>query len=68
HAKIKNSACVFKDDKLIAFYESEEELDLKGFCKQKLPAYMLPKQSIKLAKLPLNINSKVDRLALYASI
>ncbi|MDL0104335.1 AMP-binding protein, partial [Campylobacter felis] len=29
HAKIKNSACIFKDDKLIAFYESDEELDLK---------------------------------------
>ncbi|MBT0757325.1 amino acid adenylation domain-containing protein, partial [Campylobacter upsaliensis] len=25
HEKIKNSACIFKDDKLIAFYESEEE-------------------------------------------
>uniref|UniRef100_UPI002613D60B amino acid adenylation domain-containing protein n=1 Tax=uncultured Campylobacter sp. TaxID=218934 RepID=UPI002613D60B len=25
HKKIKNSACIFKDDKLIAFYESEEE-------------------------------------------
>ncbi|EOM9846980.1 amino acid adenylation domain-containing protein, partial [Campylobacter upsaliensis] len=24
HEKIKNSACIFKDDKLIAFYESEE--------------------------------------------
>ncbi|EAJ7106897.1 amino acid adenylation domain-containing protein, partial [Campylobacter upsaliensis] len=56
------------DDKLIAFYESEEELDLKGFLKDKLPAYMLPKQSIRLTKLPLNINSKVDRLALYASV
>ncbi|EPW0563679.1 amino acid adenylation domain-containing protein [Campylobacter upsaliensis] len=68
HEKIKNSACIFKDDKLIAFYESEEELDLKGFLKDKLPAYMLPKQSIRLTKLPLNINSKVDRLALYASV
>ena len=68
HAKIKNSACIFKDDKLIAFYESEEELNLKAFLKDKLPAYMLPKQSIRLTKLPLNINSKVDRLALYASV
>ncbi|EPB0946953.1 AMP-binding protein [Campylobacter upsaliensis] len=68
HEKIKNSACIFKDDKLIAFYESEEELDLKGFLKDKLPSYMLPKQSIRLTKLPLNINSKVDRLALYASV
>ncbi|EGK8047508.1 amino acid adenylation domain-containing protein, partial [Campylobacter upsaliensis] len=68
HAKIKNSACIFKDDKLIAFYESDEELDLKAFLKDRLPAYMLPKQSIRLTKLPLNINSKVDRLALYASV
>ncbi|MCR2120902.1 hypothetical protein CUPS3783_06745, partial [Campylobacter upsaliensis] len=43
-------------------------LNLKVFLKDKLPAYMLPKQSIRLTKLPLNINSKVDRLALYASV
>ncbi|EPV9390469.1 AMP-binding protein, partial [Campylobacter upsaliensis] len=61
HAKIKNSACIFKDDKLIAFYESEEELDLKGFCKQKLPPYMIASSFVRVEKFALNANGKIDR-------
>ncbi|SUX26028.1 amino acid adenylation domain-containing protein [Campylobacter upsaliensis] len=61
HKKIKNSACIFKDDKLIAFYESEEELDLKGFCKQKLPPYMIASSFVRVEKFALNANGKIDR-------
>ncbi|EIA9992949.1 amino acid adenylation domain-containing protein [Campylobacter upsaliensis] len=61
HAKIKNSACIFKDDKLIAFYESDEELDLKGFCKQKLPPYMIASSFVRVEKFALNANGKIDR-------
>ena len=61
HEKIKNSACIFKDDKLIAFYESEEELDLKGFCKQKLPPYMIASSFVRVEKFTLNANGKIDR-------
>ncbi|EAK4084334.1 amino acid adenylation domain-containing protein [Campylobacter upsaliensis] len=61
HEKIKNSACIFKDDKLIAFYESEEELDLKGFCKQKLPPYMIASSFVRVEKFALNANGKIDR-------
>ncbi|EOX1265141.1 amino acid adenylation domain-containing protein [Campylobacter upsaliensis] len=64
HAKIKNSACIFKDDKLIAFYESEEELDLKGFCKQKLPPYMIASSFVRVEKFALNANGKIDRKVL----
>ncbi|WP_270963677.1 AMP-binding enzyme, partial [Campylobacter upsaliensis] len=61
HEKIKNSACIFKDDKLIAFYESDEELDLKGFCKQKLPPYMIASSFVRVEKFTLNANGKIDR-------
>ncbi|ELJ7112589.1 AMP-binding protein, partial [Campylobacter upsaliensis] len=64
HEKIKNSACIFKDDKLIAFYESEEELDLKGFCKQKLPPYMIASSFVRVEKFALNANGKIDRKVL----
>ncbi|HEC1567228.1 TPA: amino acid adenylation domain-containing protein [Campylobacter upsaliensis] len=61
HENIKNSACIFKDDKLIAFYESDEELDLKGFCKQKLPPYMIASSFVRVEKFALNANGKIDR-------
>ncbi|WP_270972177.1 amino acid adenylation domain-containing protein [Campylobacter upsaliensis] len=68
HAKIKNSACIFKDDKLIAFYESDEELDLKGFCKQKLPPYMIASSFVRVEKFALNANGKIDRKVLSDKI
>ncbi|EIJ6628091.1 amino acid adenylation domain-containing protein [Campylobacter upsaliensis] len=68
HEKIKNSACIFKDDKLIAFYESEEELDLKGFCKQKLPPYMIASSFVRVEKFALNANGKIDRKILSEKI
>ncbi|HID0729128.1 TPA: amino acid adenylation domain-containing protein [Campylobacter jejuni] len=60
HASVKNSACIFKD-KIICFYESEEELDLKTFCKERLVSYMIPSQFIKIDKFELNQNGKIDR-------
>ncbi len=43
HSKIILCACIFKE-KIICFYESDEELDFKAFLKDKLPSYMIPKQ------------------------
>ncbi|RTJ97461.1 amino acid adenylation domain-containing protein, partial [Campylobacter jejuni] len=63
HASIKNSACIFKD-KIICFYESDEEINLKTFCKEKLVSYMIPSQFIMLDKLQLNQNGKIDRKVL----
>ncbi len=63
HPKVKNSACIFKED-IICFYESEEELDLKNFAKEKLVSYMIPKKFIKLDKFQLNQNGKIDRKVL----
>lgn len=63
HPNIRNSACIFKD-KIICFYESDEELNLKSFCKEKLISYMIPSEFIRLDKFKLNNNGKIDRKVL----
>ncbi len=40
--------------------------EIHAAMKERLPAYMLPRQLIKLDTLPLNANGKVDRKALVA--
>ncbi|HEB8260453.1 TPA: AMP-binding protein [Campylobacter jejuni] len=67
HSKIILCACIFKE-KIICFYESDEELDFKAFLKDKLPSYMIPKNFIKIEKFKLNQNSKIDRKALHELI
>ena len=50
---------------LCGYYVSESELeDLSGFLKKKLPSYMIPNYFIRLDKLPLTINGKIDKSAL----
>ncbi len=50
---------------LCGYYVSETELeDLSTFLKKKLPSYMIPNYFIKLDKLPLTINGKIDESAL----
>ncbi|WP_435521742.1 AMP-binding protein [Campylobacter jejuni] len=63
HTSVKNSACIFKN-KIICFYESDEEIDFKTFLKDKLLSYMIPKNFIKIDKFKLNQNGKIDRKAL----
>ncbi len=67
HPQVKNSACIFKD-KIICFYESDEELDLKTFCKERLVSYMIPNKLIKLDKFQFNQNGKIDRKVLNEKI
>ena len=50
---------------LCSYYVSESELeDLSGFLKKTLPSYMIPSYFIRLNKLPLTINGKIDKSAL----
>ncbi len=50
---------------LCGYYVSETEIeDLSGFLKKKLPSYMIPNYFVRLQKLPLTINGKVDKSAL----
>ncbi len=50
---------------LCAYYVSDKEIeDLSSFLKKTLPSYMIPTYFIKLDKIPLTINGKVDKSAL----
>ncbi|TQR33865.1 amino acid adenylation protein [Campylobacter sp. MIT 99-7217] len=64
HENIKNSACIFKNENILCFYESDEELNLKAFLRDKLPSYMIPRTFIRVDKFKLNDNGKIDRKAL----
>ena len=65
HENIRRSACVFKDNEIITFYESNKELDcLKDFLGAKIPAYMIPRKFFHTKELPQNPNGKIDRKAL----
>lgn len=64
HRDIRNSACIFKDE-IICFYESDNELNLQAYLKDKLLGYMIPKQYIRVDKFQLNANGKIDRKVLY---
>ena len=65
HENIRRSACVFKDNEIITFYESNKELDcLKDFLEAKIPAYMIPRKFFHTKELPQNPNGKIDRKAL----
>ena len=65
HENIRRSACVFKDNEIITFYESNKELDcLKDFLEAKIPAYMIPRKFFHVKELPQNPNGKIDRKAL----
>lgn len=59
---VKNAACIFKNEMIIAFYEGQG--DLKAYLSDKLPPYMIPSKFIKIEKFKLNQNGKIDRRAL----
>ena len=65
------------DKRLVAYYtvreeegqESERRVgaeELRGYLGQKLPEYMVPAAYVRMEKLPLTANGKVDRKALPA--
>ena len=54
---------------LVAYYVEKEPVDaeeIKASLAQKLPPYMIPSFFVKLDKLPVNANGKLDRSALVA--
>ena len=60
-------ACVFDKTKeriIMAYVGKYQEKELKKMLKDKLPAHMIPREIIKLDKLPLNPSNKIDRLKL----
>lgn len=70
---ISKAIVLDKDDErsaskyLVAYYETEESISkqsLNEFLRRYLPEYMIPSQFIKMKKIPLLENGKVNRLAL----
>ena len=64
---VECSCCVFDDQKskIILYYMGEcEEKTLLSYLKNNLPKYMIPSKIIKLERLPLTLNGKIDRLKL----
>ena len=56
-----------ENDTLSAYYTTSDNLDIgevKDALNNDLPYYMVPSLFIKLDKIPLNINGKIDRKAL----
>ncbi len=74
HPDIKQCVVLAKKEKrddnyLVAYYVSDRRFDEKhlvSFLKDYLPSYMLPSYFVRLAKLPLNFNHKIDRSVLAA--
>lgn len=72
HEFITTALALIRDDVngskcICAYIVSEEEIDgsnLRGFLEEKLPKYMIPHYFIKLNKVPLLPNGKVNRNAL----
>ncbi len=53
-------------DVLVAFYsgKKEREIEIKNYCRKKLPRYMVPSFVVKVDEMPLNQSGKLDRKAL----
>lgn len=67
-----NSVCCLYDSarkKIVMFYEGDIEKEmLTEIIKNKLPAYMLPNKKKRLAKMPKNLNGKIDRQLLKSEL
>ncbi|WP_291571169.1 non-ribosomal peptide synthetase [Clostridium sp. UBA4548] len=72
HENIKEAAVLVKENKdsekyICAYVVSDktiQQLNLKGHLRETLPEYMVPAYFVKLEKMPLTTNGKLDRRAL----
>ena len=66
--QIKDVYLDVDSDNLIAYYTTNKDdlnvNDVKNALKEELPQYMIPSLFIELDKIPLNINGKIDKVAL----
>jgi amino acid adenylation domain-containing protein len=71
---IVSNACVVyqrQNREITLFYEANEDISVSEFRKrigQNLPKYMIPTKYIRMEKLPMNPNGKIDRLLLSCQI
>ncbi len=71
HIQVKEAVVVVKeneeDEYLVAYYVSEKEIEaseLKSFLGDRLPEYMIPPYYVRLERMPLTSNGKLDRKSL----
>jgi amino acid adenylation domain-containing protein len=68
-AAVKDFVNLFGQVYLVAYYVENDQTEadeLRGMIAKKLPAYMIPSFFVRLDKLPVNVNGKLDRSALKA--
>ncbi len=64
---VSNGCCLFDADRdeIVCVYTGEEDADaLAKQLKIKLPSYMMPNRYVRLDRLPMTINDKIDRVTL----
>ena len=64
---VRMAACIYDENrkKIVLYYVGDmAEAELTPALKTKLPRYMLPNRLIRLERLPLTANGKIDRVAL----
>ena len=64
-------ACVYdeKRSKIIMFYQGETgKEEIISVLKTNVPDYMVPKRYVRLDKMPMNLNGKIDRVKLKESL
>ncbi|MDF1672836.1 MAG: AMP-binding protein [Vicingaceae bacterium] len=62
HPDINQVACIFKNNKIIAFYSGNKcsNITLKIYSNNQLIKYMIPDDFFHLTELPVNSNGKID--------
>ena len=64
---VSNGCCLFdaeKDEIVCVYIGGEEQSGLAKQLAEKLPSYMMPNRYIRLDRLPMTINDKIDRVTL----
>ena len=64
---VSNGCCLFdqeKDEIVCVYIGAEDEAALALQLKEKLPSYMMPNRYVRLDRLPMTINDKIDRVTL----
>ncbi|MGY2372711.1 amino acid adenylation domain-containing protein, partial [Pseudomonas sp. SDO528_S397] len=67
HAQVREAVVLVRDGRLVAYFTEAQALeieDLRTWLQAHLPDYMVPTVYVRLDKLPLTANGKVDRKAL----
>mgnify|MGYP002624948490 CR=1 FL=1 len=64
---VSNGCCLFdqeKDEIVCVYIGSEDSSALAKQLREKLPSYMMPNRWVRLDRLPMTINDKIDRVTL----